>query len=73
MIFFCPKAIKNPRENTRSPRTGHELKRTYDMMEGPMGRAHPGREGAPFEGISCVLMSVHYVCWFVLCQESDGT
>uniref|UniRef100_A0AAQ4RP68 Nuclear receptor corepressor 1 n=1 Tax=Gasterosteus aculeatus aculeatus TaxID=481459 RepID=A0AAQ4RP68_GASAC len=44
-------AIKNPRENTRSPRTGHELKRTYDMMEGPMGRGHPGREGAPFEGL----------------------
>ncbi|XP_044078045.1 nuclear receptor corepressor 1 isoform X2 [Siniperca chuatsi] len=44
-------AIKNPRENTRSPRAGHELKRTYDMMEGPMGRGHPGREGAPFEGL----------------------
>lgn len=44
-------AIKNPRENTRSPRTGHELKRTHDMMEGPMGRAHHGREGAPFEGL----------------------
>ncbi|KAM4726726.1 nuclear receptor corepressor 1 isoform 3-T3 [Anableps anableps] len=43
--------IKNPRENTRSPRTGHELKRTHDMMEGPMGRAHHGREGAPFEGL----------------------
>ncbi|XP_027129137.1 nuclear receptor corepressor 1 isoform X3 [Larimichthys crocea] len=43
-------AIKNPRENTRSPRTGHELKRTYDMMEGPM-RGHPGREGAPIEGL----------------------
>uniref|UniRef100_A0A673BA43 Nuclear receptor corepressor 1 n=1 Tax=Sphaeramia orbicularis TaxID=375764 RepID=A0A673BA43_9TELE len=43
-------AIKNPRENTRSPRTGHELKRTFDMMEGaPMGRGHPGREGALFE------------------------
>uniref|UniRef100_A0A672GEZ9 Nuclear receptor corepressor 1 n=1 Tax=Salarias fasciatus TaxID=181472 RepID=A0A672GEZ9_SALFA len=38
---------KNPRENTRSPRTGHELKRTYEMMEGSMGRGHPGREGAP--------------------------
>uniref|UniRef100_A0A673BE88 Nuclear receptor corepressor 1 n=1 Tax=Sphaeramia orbicularis TaxID=375764 RepID=A0A673BE88_9TELE len=46
-------AIKNPRENTRSPRTGHELKRTFDMMEGaPMGRGHPGREGALFEGKS---------------------
>ncbi|XP_077402236.1 nuclear receptor corepressor 1 isoform X4 [Vanacampus margaritifer] len=44
-------AIKNPRENTRSPRTGHELKRTYDMMEGPISRGHPGREGAPFEGL----------------------
>ncbi|KAM4620805.1 LOW QUALITY PROTEIN: nuclear receptor corepressor 1 [Polymixia lowei] len=44
-------AIKNPREATRSPRTGHELKRTYDMMEGPMVRGHPGREGAPFEGL----------------------
>ncbi|XP_007545877.1 nuclear receptor corepressor 1 isoform X5 [Poecilia formosa] len=43
--------IKNPRENTRSPRTGHDLKRTHDMMEGPMGRAHHGREGAPFEGL----------------------
>ncbi|XP_034745965.1 nuclear receptor corepressor 1 isoform X1 [Etheostoma cragini] len=44
-------AIKNPRENTRSPRSGLELKRTYDMMEGPMSRGHPGREGAPFEGL----------------------
>ncbi|XP_042371991.1 nuclear receptor corepressor 1-like, partial [Plectropomus leopardus] len=44
-------AIKNPRENTRSPRTGLELKRTYDMMEAPMSRGHPGREGAPFEGL----------------------
>uniref|UniRef100_A0A667ZY04 Nuclear receptor corepressor 1 n=1 Tax=Myripristis murdjan TaxID=586833 RepID=A0A667ZY04_9TELE len=44
-------AIKNPREATRSPRTSHELKRTYDMMEGPMSRGHPGREGAPFEGL----------------------
>ncbi|XP_057676398.1 nuclear receptor corepressor 1 isoform X5 [Corythoichthys intestinalis] len=44
-------AIKNPRENTRSPRTGHELKRTYDIMEGPISRGHPGREGAPFEGL----------------------
>uniref|UniRef100_A0A672GIR6 Nuclear receptor corepressor 1 n=1 Tax=Salarias fasciatus TaxID=181472 RepID=A0A672GIR6_SALFA len=42
---------KNPRENTRSPRTGHELKRTYEMMEGSMGRGHPGREGAQFEGL----------------------
>uniref|UniRef100_A0A3Q1BDP2 Nuclear receptor corepressor 1 n=1 Tax=Amphiprion ocellaris TaxID=80972 RepID=A0A3Q1BDP2_AMPOC len=44
-------AVKNPRENTRSPRTGHDLKRTHDMMEGPMARGHPGREGAPFEGL----------------------
>uniref|UniRef100_A0A669EZW4 Nuclear receptor corepressor 1 n=1 Tax=Oreochromis niloticus TaxID=8128 RepID=A0A669EZW4_ORENI len=29
--------IKNPRENTRSPRTSHELKRTFNMMEEPMG------------------------------------
>ncbi|XP_023198627.1 nuclear receptor corepressor 1 isoform X4 [Xiphophorus maculatus] len=43
--------LKNPRENTRSPRTGHDLKRTHDMMESPMGRAHHGREGAPFEGL----------------------
>lgn len=41
-------AIKNPREGTRSPRTIHELKRTYEMMEG--ARGHPGREAAPFEG-----------------------
>ncbi|XP_024120705.1 nuclear receptor corepressor 1 isoform X1 [Oryzias melastigma] len=44
-------AIKNPRENTRSPRIGHELKRSHDMMESSMGRGHPGREGAPFEGL----------------------
>uniref|UniRef100_A0A3Q3W1Z9 Uncharacterized protein n=1 Tax=Mola mola TaxID=94237 RepID=A0A3Q3W1Z9_MOLML len=44
-------AIKNPRENTRSPRTGHELKRTYEMIEGPIGRTQPGREGAPYEGL----------------------
>uniref|UniRef100_A0A8D0CWM7 Nuclear receptor corepressor 1 n=1 Tax=Sander lucioperca TaxID=283035 RepID=A0A8D0CWM7_SANLU len=50
-------AIKNPRENTRSPRSGHELKRTYDMMEGPMSRGHPGREGAPFEGIERPLIT----------------
>uniref|UniRef100_A0A1A8IAE5 Nuclear receptor co-repressor 1 n=1 Tax=Nothobranchius kuhntae TaxID=321403 RepID=A0A1A8IAE5_NOTKU len=43
--------VKNPRESTRSPRTGHELKRTHDMMEGPMSRGHPVREGAPFEGL----------------------
>lgn len=41
-------AIKNPREGTRSPRTGHDLKRTYEMMEG--ARVHPGREAAPYEG-----------------------
>ncbi|KAM9728714.1 nuclear receptor corepressor 1 isoform 4-T4 [Menidia menidia] len=44
-------AIKNPRENTQSPRTVSELKRSHDMMEGPMGRGHPGREEAPFEGL----------------------
>uniref|UniRef100_A0A671RQ36 Nuclear receptor corepressor 1-like n=1 Tax=Sinocyclocheilus anshuiensis TaxID=1608454 RepID=A0A671RQ36_9TELE len=27
-------AIKNPREGTRSPRMGHDLKRSYDIMEG---------------------------------------
>uniref|UniRef100_A0AAX7VUH9 SANT domain-containing protein n=1 Tax=Astatotilapia calliptera TaxID=8154 RepID=A0AAX7VUH9_ASTCA len=42
--------IKNPRENTRSPRTSHELKRTFNMMEEPMGRGHTGRDGAPLEG-----------------------
>ncbi|XP_035383227.1 nuclear receptor corepressor 1 isoform X4 [Electrophorus electricus] len=42
-------AIKNTREGTRSPRTGHELKRTYDMMDGPRG--HPVREAAPYEGL----------------------
>ncbi|KAJ3589422.1 hypothetical protein NHX12_010267 [Muraenolepis orangiensis] len=44
-------AIKNPREATRSPRTAHEMKRSYDMMEAPMARGPPGREGAPFEGL----------------------
>ncbi|XP_061154562.1 nuclear receptor corepressor 1 isoform X4 [Syngnathus typhle] len=44
-------AIKNPRETTRSPRTSHDLKRTYEMMEVPISRGHPGREGAPFEGL----------------------
>uniref|UniRef100_A0A3P9BHN5 Nuclear receptor corepressor 1 n=1 Tax=Maylandia zebra TaxID=106582 RepID=A0A3P9BHN5_9CICH len=43
--------IKNPRENTRSPRTSHELKRTFNMMEEPMGRGHTGRDGAPLEGL----------------------
>ena len=62
---MCPKAIKNPRENTRSPRTGHEMKRSYDMMEGSMGRSHPGREGAPFEGTACVSLSLQHVfCFF---------
>ncbi|XP_051970895.1 nuclear receptor corepressor 1-like isoform X1 [Xyrauchen texanus] len=42
-------AIKNPREGTRSPRMGHDLKRTYDIMEG--SRGHPARETAPFEGL----------------------
>lgn len=72
-IYFCSKAIKNPRENTRSPRTGHELKRTYEMIEGPIGRTQPGREGAPYEGISCVFISVHYSSWFVACQESNDS
>uniref|UniRef100_A0A673LPP8 Nuclear receptor corepressor 1-like n=1 Tax=Sinocyclocheilus rhinocerous TaxID=307959 RepID=A0A673LPP8_9TELE len=40
-------AIKNPREGTRSPRMGHDLKRTYDIMEG--SRGHPTRETAPYE------------------------
>ncbi|XP_051530915.1 nuclear receptor corepressor 1-like isoform X5 [Myxocyprinus asiaticus] len=42
-------AIKNPREGTRSPRMGHDLKRTYDIMEG--SRGHPTRENAPYEGL----------------------
>uniref|UniRef100_A0A8C1JS81 Nuclear receptor corepressor 1 n=1 Tax=Cyprinus carpio TaxID=7962 RepID=A0A8C1JS81_CYPCA len=42
-------AIKNPREGTRSPRMGHDLKRTYDIMEG--SRGHPTRETAPYEGL----------------------
>ncbi|XP_039506110.1 nuclear receptor corepressor 1 isoform X5 [Pimephales promelas] len=42
-------AIKNPREGTRSPRMGHDLKRTYDIMEGSPG--HPGRDAAPYEGL----------------------
>lgn len=41
-------AIKNPREATRSPRMGHDLKRTYDIMEG--SRGHPVRDTAPYEG-----------------------
>ncbi|KAI5615606.1 nuclear receptor corepressor 1 isoform X2 [Silurus asotus] len=41
--------IKNPREGTRSPRTGHELKRSYEIMDGVRG--HPGREAAPYEGL----------------------
>ncbi|TRY94467.1 hypothetical protein DNTS_011385, partial [Danionella cerebrum] len=40
-------AIKNPREGTRSPRMGHDLKRTYDIMEGSRGHA------APYEGLIC--------------------
>ena len=43
-------AIKNPREATRSPRAGHDLKRSCDMMEGPLGRGLAGRDGVPFEG-----------------------
>lgn len=63
--FSISKAIKNSRESTRSPRTGHELKRTYDMMEGPIGRAHLGREGAPCEGIV-----LH--CFFLLFQVNQN-
>lgn len=48
---FPSKAIKNSRENT--------LKRTYDMIEGPMSRAHSGRDGAPFEGNSFVFKLVN--------------
>lgn len=48
--YFSLKAIKNSRENT--------LKRTYDMIEGPMSRAHSGRDGAPFEGNSFVFKVV---------------
>lgn len=65
-------AIKNPREGTRSPRTGHELKRTYEMMDGTRG--HPGREAAPFEGneastqgcFSNDIPEVHFVSYFFL-------
>lgn len=46
--LYVPTAIKNPREGTRSPRMGHDLKRTYDIMEGSPG--HPARETAPYEG-----------------------
>ncbi|XP_067866952.1 nuclear receptor corepressor 1 isoform X5 [Heterodontus francisci] len=48
--------IKNIREGTRSPRTGHEvhgIKRTYDLMESGLSRV-PVRESsvsAPFEGL----------------------
>lgn len=70
LFFILSKAIKNSRESTRSPRTGHELKRTYDMMEGPIGRAHLGREGAPCEGIA-----LHHFFWFQFnpkCMCSSG-
>ncbi|XP_067823976.1 nuclear receptor corepressor 1 isoform X2 [Heptranchias perlo] len=49
--------IKNIREGTRSPRTGHELhgvKRTYDHMESGLSRGLPVRESpvsAPYEGL----------------------
>ncbi|XP_069040617.1 nuclear receptor corepressor 1 isoform X9 [Lepisosteus oculatus] len=49
--------VKNVREGTRSPRTGHELigvKRSYEMMEGSITRGHPVRESqvsAPYEGL----------------------
>ncbi|XP_078080657.1 nuclear receptor corepressor 1 isoform X5 [Mustelus asterias] len=48
--------IKNIREGTRSPRTGHEVhgvKRTYDLMESGLSRV-PVREStvsAPYEGL----------------------
>ncbi|XP_026106456.1 nuclear receptor corepressor 1 isoform X3 [Carassius auratus] len=42
-------AVKNPREGTRSPRMGLDLKRTYDIMEG--SRGHPTHETAPYEGL----------------------
>ncbi|XP_023688841.2 nuclear receptor corepressor 1 isoform X1 [Paramormyrops kingsleyae] len=44
-------SIKNPREGTRSPRMGHDLKRTYDMIEGSITRGHPVREATPYEGL----------------------
>ncbi|XP_078786527.1 nuclear receptor corepressor 1 isoform X9 [Oryzias latipes] len=44
-------AIKNPRENTRSPRIGHDLKRSHEMMESSVGRGHSSREGTPLEGL----------------------
>ncbi|KAI1893538.1 hypothetical protein AGOR_G00124760 [Albula goreensis] len=37
-------SLKNPREDTRSPRGG-DLKRTHDMMEGSMTRGPPLYEG----------------------------
>lgn len=64
-MFLCLIAIKNPRENTRSSRTSHELKRTYDMMEGPMNRGHPARDGAPYEGTACVLVTILNESWCV--------
>ncbi|GCB83374.1 hypothetical protein scyTo_0023465, partial [Scyliorhinus torazame] len=48
--------MKNIREGTRSPRTGHEVhgvKRTYDLMESGLSRV-PVREptvSAPYEGL----------------------
>ncbi|KAJ8275776.1 hypothetical protein COCON_G00075280 [Conger conger] len=44
-------SIKNPREGTRSPRTGQELKRSYEMMEGSITRGHPVRESPHYEGL----------------------
>lgn len=46
--MYVPTAVKNPREGTRSPRMGHDLKRTYDIMEG--SRGHTTREATPYEG-----------------------
>ncbi|KAJ8266327.1 hypothetical protein GJAV_G00129140 [Gymnothorax javanicus] len=44
-------SIKNPGEGTRSPRTGQDLKRSYEMMEGSIPRGHPARESAHYEGL----------------------
>ncbi|KAI1902904.1 hypothetical protein AGOR_G00021110 [Albula goreensis] len=44
-------SIKSTREGTRSPRSGQELKRSYDMMEGSITRGHPVRDSTPYEGL----------------------
>lgn len=71
LYFYWPVAIKNPRENTRSPRTSHELKRTFNMMEEPMGRGHTGREGAPLEGTACVSLNIHTVLVCLFCVRGS--